>query len=73
MLDNRADQGILEVRAERKDVAEAALDRWFAEHGEVQEVLGTRECVKIPEFVMRDGARVPDGVLVTCRYLPKKR
>lgn len=73
MLDDRADQGILEVRAERKDVAEAALDRWLAEHGEVQEVSGTRESVKIPEFVMRDGTRVPDGVLVTCRYRSEKR
>lgn len=73
MLDDRADQAILEVRAERKDVAEAALDRWFAEHGEVQEVSGTREAVKIPEFVMRDGTRVSDGVLVTCRYRSEKR
>jgi len=68
MLDDRADQGILEIRAERKDVAEAVLDRWLAEHDEVQEVPGTRECVKIPEFIMRDGTRVFGGVLVTCRY-----
>ena len=73
MLDDRADQGILEVRAGRNDVAEAALDKWLAEHGEVQEIPGTRESVKIPEFVMRDGTRVPDGVLVTCRYRVEKR
>jgi uncharacterized protein with LGFP repeats len=73
VLDDRADQGILEVRAERKDVAEAVLDRWFAEHGEVQEDAGTREAVKLPEFVMRDGTHVSDGVLVTCRYRSVKR
>lgn len=68
VLDDRADQAILEVRAEREDVAEAALERWFAAHGEIQEVSDTRETVKIPEFVMRDGTRVSDGVLVRCRY-----
>lgn len=72
MLDDRADQGILEVRADRKEVAEGALDRWLAEHGEVQEVPGTRESATVSEFVMRDGTRVPDGVLVRCRYRPKK-
>ncbi len=73
VLDDRADEGILEVRAERKDVAEAALNRWFAEHGELQEVAGTRAAVKIPEFAMRDGTCVSDGVLVTCRYRSKRR
>ena len=73
MLDDHADQGILEVRAERRDVAEAALDRWLAEHGEVQEVSGTRKSAKIPEFVMRDGTRVSDGILVTCRYRAETR
>jgi hypothetical protein len=68
MLDDRADQKILEVRADRRDVAEAALDRWLAEHDEMLEVSGTREFAQIPEFVMRDGTRVRDGVLVTCRY-----
>jgi hypothetical protein len=73
VLDDRADEGLLEVRAGRKEVAEAALDRWLAEHGEVQEVSGTREAVKLLEFVMRDGTRVSDGVLVTCHYRKEKR
>ena len=68
MLDDRADKGVLEVRANRKGVAEGALDKWFAEHDEVQEISGTRESVRISAFVMRDGTRVSDGVLVTCRY-----
>ena len=68
MLDDRADQKILEVRAERQDVAEAALDGWLAEHDKVAEVTGSRKSVRTPEFVMRDGTRVLDGVLVTCRY-----
>ena len=68
MLDDLADQGILEVRAERKDVAEVVLDRWLAEHDRVQEIAGTRAAVKIHEFVTRDGTRVADGVLVTSRY-----
>lgn len=68
VLDDHADRGILEVRAGRKEVAEAALSRWLAEHEDVQIVPGSRESVEIPEFVMRDGVRVVDGVLVTCRY-----
>lgn len=67
-LDDRVDLGLLEVRAECQDVAEAAIDRWLAEHRGVREVPGTRESVKISEFVMRDGTRFLDGVLVTCRY-----
>lgn len=73
MLDDHADQGVLEVRAGRADVAEAALDRWLAEHGEVQEVAGSRESERILEFILRDGTRVRDGVLVTCRYRAEKR
>lgn len=68
MLDERADQGILEVRAGRQEVAEVALDKWFAEHREILEVAGTRTSVRVSEFVMGDGTRVRDGVLVTCRY-----
>ena len=73
MLDDHVEEGILEVRAARKDVAEAVLDRWLAEQGEVQEIPGTRVAVKVPEFVMRDGTRVSDGVLLTCRYRTEKR
>ena len=72
-LNDRVCQRILEVRADRSELADRVLDNWLAEHGNIQVISGTRAMKKAVPIVFSDGTEVLDGVLLTCRYRLKKK
>ena len=67
-LDDLVEQGVLEIRAENQDMAVTVLEKWLAEHREVRVIPQSRVSIEIPSFVMRDGTRIANGVLLTYRY-----
>ena len=71
VLEDRSREGVVEIRAGWREVAESVLKRWLALHGDVEVLPGS---ITVTRLDPADGAagrarpRIREGVLLRCRY-----